>query len=135
MALAVGSSCAASWLGSNPGWPSAAEMSQACTAASRAQAAAAAGAGNGPCGSGVGTAPLSLWIPAHAVRATVSAGSMRSATRPSRRPEGMPGADGGRALRHRYLALFLQALRAPGAGPLPGHAADPAELAARWHGN
>jgi AcrR family transcriptional regulator len=46
----------------------------------------------------------------------------------------MPGADGGRALRHRYLALFLQALRAPGAGPLPGHAADPAELTARWRG-
>jgi len=46
----------------------------------------------------------------------------------------MPGADGGRALRHRYLALFLQALRAPGAGPLPGHTADPAELAARWRG-
>jgi AcrR family transcriptional regulator len=44
----------------------------------------------------------------------------------------MPGGDGGRASRHRYLALFLQALRAPGAGPLPGHAADPAELAARW---
>ena len=45
-----------------------------------------------------------------------------------------PGDEGGRALRHRYLALFLQALRAPGAGPLPGHAAEPAELAARWRG-
>jgi AcrR family transcriptional regulator len=46
----------------------------------------------------------------------------------------LPGADGGRALRQRYLALFLQALRAPGAGPLPGHPAGPAELAARWRG-
>jgi AcrR family transcriptional regulator len=46
----------------------------------------------------------------------------------------LPGDEGGRTLRHRYLALFLQALRAPGAGPLPGHAADPAELAARWRG-
>jgi AcrR family transcriptional regulator len=44
----------------------------------------------------------------------------------------LPGDEGGRALRHRYLALFLQALRAPGAGPLPGYAAEPAELAARW---
>lgn len=43
----------------------------------------------------------------------------------------LPGADGGHALRHRYLALFLQALRAPGAGPLPG-GPDPAELTGRW---
>jgi AcrR family transcriptional regulator len=43
----------------------------------------------------------------------------------------LPGTDGGQALRHRYLALLLQALRAPGAGPLPG-GPDPAELAGRW---
>jgi AcrR family transcriptional regulator len=46
----------------------------------------------------------------------------------------LPGDEEGRALRRRYLALFLQALQAPGAGPLPGHAAEPAELAARWRG-
>jgi AcrR family transcriptional regulator len=45
----------------------------------------------------------------------------------------LPGADGGHALRHRYLALLLQALRAPGAGPLPS-GPDPAELAGRWSG-
>ena len=44
----------------------------------------------------------------------------------------MPSPDGGLALRRRYLALALQALRAPAAGPLPGPAADPGELAARW---
>ena len=43
----------------------------------------------------------------------------------------LPGADGGRALRHRYLALVLQALRAPGGGPLPS-GPDPAELVNRW---
>jgi AcrR family transcriptional regulator len=43
----------------------------------------------------------------------------------------LPGADGGRALRHRYLALLLQALRAPGAGPLPD-GPDPSELTGRW---
>ncbi len=43
----------------------------------------------------------------------------------------LPGADGGRALRHRYLAVVLQALRAPGDGPLP-RGPDPAELANRW---
>lgn len=43
----------------------------------------------------------------------------------------LPGADGGHALRHRYLALLLQALRAPGAGPLPS-GPDPAELTGRW---
>src|SRR5580692_10447666 len=37
----------------------------------------------------------------------------------------LPGADGGHALRHRYLALVLQALRAPGGGPLPS-GPDPA---------
>jgi AcrR family transcriptional regulator len=45
----------------------------------------------------------------------------------------LPGADGGRGLRHRYLALLLQALRAPGAGPLPGVPATPDELAGRWN--
>lgn len=45
----------------------------------------------------------------------------------------LPGDAGGRALRRRYLTLLLQALRAPGTGPLPGRAASPAELAARWH--
>jgi AcrR family transcriptional regulator len=46
----------------------------------------------------------------------------------------LPGSDGGHALRRRYLALLLQALRAPGAEPLPGPPANPAELAARWRG-
>jgi AcrR family transcriptional regulator len=46
----------------------------------------------------------------------------------------MPSADNGPALRQRYLTLLLQALRAPGLGPLPGPAPDPAELAARWLG-
>jgi hypothetical protein len=46
----------------------------------------------------------------------------------------LPGADAGDALRDRYLALLLQALRAPGAGLLPGEPAGPAELAARWRG-
>ena len=44
----------------------------------------------------------------------------------------LPGTDGGRALRHRYLELLLQALRAPGSGPLPGPAADPGDVAGRW---
>ena len=44
----------------------------------------------------------------------------------------LPGADGGRALRHRYLALLLQALHAPGAGPLPS-GPDPSELTGRWN--
>jgi AcrR family transcriptional regulator len=44
----------------------------------------------------------------------------------------LPGGDGGHALRRRYLALLLQALRAPAAEPLPGRPAGPAELAARW---
>jgi len=42
--------------------------------------------------------------------------------------------DGGHALRRRYLALLLQALRAPGAEPLPGPPAGAAELSARWRG-
>jgi AcrR family transcriptional regulator len=44
----------------------------------------------------------------------------------------LPGGDEGQALRRRYLALLLQALRAPGAGPLPGRAAGQAEFAGRW---
>jgi AcrR family transcriptional regulator len=44
----------------------------------------------------------------------------------------LPGPDGGRALRHRYLALLLQALHAPAAGPLPS-GPDPSELASRWN--
>ena len=44
----------------------------------------------------------------------------------------VPGPDGGSALRRRYLNLILQALGAPGAGPIPGPAAQPADLAARW---
>jgi AcrR family transcriptional regulator len=45
----------------------------------------------------------------------------------------LPGSDGGHALRRRYLALLLQALRAPGAGPLPD-GPDPSELTGRWNG-
>ena len=44
----------------------------------------------------------------------------------------LPGTDDGDALRQRYLALLLQALRAPGAEPLPGRPAGPGEFAARW---
>jgi AcrR family transcriptional regulator len=44
----------------------------------------------------------------------------------------LPGSDGGDELRRRYLALILQALRAPGASPLPGRPADQYETAARW---
>ena len=43
----------------------------------------------------------------------------------------LPGPDGGHDLRHRYLALVLQSLRAPGGGPLPS-GPDPATLAGRW---
>lgn len=43
-----------------------------------------------------------------------------------------PGPDDGAALRRRYLGLVLQALRAPGAGPLPGPAAQAADMIARW---
>jgi AcrR family transcriptional regulator len=54
----------------------------------------------------------------------------------------VPSRDDSPALRRRYLALVLQALRAPGSGPrstpgsgpLPGPVPDPAELAARWLG-
>jgi AcrR family transcriptional regulator len=44
----------------------------------------------------------------------------------------LPGDDGGHGLRRRYLALILQALRAPGAAPLPGRPAEIDETAARW---
>jgi hypothetical protein len=44
----------------------------------------------------------------------------------------LPGAGRGRGLRHRYLALALQALRAPGSEPLPGRAAVESDLTARW---
>ena len=46
----------------------------------------------------------------------------------------LPGPDRGRELRHRYLALALQALRAPGNEPLPGSAAVESDLTARWRG-
>jgi AcrR family transcriptional regulator len=44
----------------------------------------------------------------------------------------VPGPDRGAALRHRYLALLLQALRAPVKAPLPGPPARQADLVARW---
>jgi AcrR family transcriptional regulator len=44
----------------------------------------------------------------------------------------LPGPDRGRALRHRYLALALQALGAPGSEPLPVPAAVESDLTARW---
>src|ERR1700727_211140 len=44
----------------------------------------------------------------------------------------VPDAGRGQELRRRYLVLLMQALRAPGGGPLPGLAAGGAELAARW---
>lgn len=44
----------------------------------------------------------------------------------------MPGTDGGRALRRRYLALLLQALHAPGDDPLPGWPPEQSDLARRW---
>jgi AcrR family transcriptional regulator len=44
----------------------------------------------------------------------------------------LPGPDRGRALRRRYLALALQALRAPISEPLPGRAAIESDLTARW---
>ena len=54
----------------------------------------------------------------------------------------VPSRDHSPALRRRYLALVMQALRVPDSGPqhgsqadpLPGPAPDPAELAARWRG-
>lgn len=47
----------------------------------------------------------------------------------------LPGADGGAALRRRYLALVLQALHVPAEGTLPGRPARRADLAARWGGS
>jgi len=44
----------------------------------------------------------------------------------------MPGAERGAALRRRYLALILQALRATHADRLPGPAAAERDLTARW---
>jgi AcrR family transcriptional regulator len=44
----------------------------------------------------------------------------------------LPGPDGGADLRHRYLALLLQALHAPANAPLPGPPARQADLVARW---
>jgi len=44
----------------------------------------------------------------------------------------LPGADEGAALRHRYLALLLQALRTPVQAELPGPPAQQADLIARW---
>ena len=44
----------------------------------------------------------------------------------------LPGADEGAALRHRYLALLLQALHTPVEAKLPGPPARQADLTARW---
>jgi AcrR family transcriptional regulator len=44
----------------------------------------------------------------------------------------LPGADEGAALRHRYLALILQALHTPVEAKLPGPPARQADLTARW---
>jgi AcrR family transcriptional regulator len=44
----------------------------------------------------------------------------------------LPGPGGGAALRHRYLALLLQALHNPVEARLPGPAARQADLVARW---
>jgi AcrR family transcriptional regulator len=44
----------------------------------------------------------------------------------------LPGADEGAALRHRYLALLLQALHTPVEAKLPGPPARQADLIARW---
>jgi AcrR family transcriptional regulator len=46
----------------------------------------------------------------------------------------LPGPQRGRTLRHRYLALALEALRAPARNPLPGAPAAEADLTARWGG-
>ncbi len=45
---------------------------------------------------------------------------------------GLPGADEGTALRHRYLTLLLQALHTPVEAKLPGPPARRADLTARW---
>jgi hypothetical protein len=44
----------------------------------------------------------------------------------------LPGEDEGAALRHRYLALLLQALHTPVEAKLPGPPARQADLTARW---
>ena len=44
----------------------------------------------------------------------------------------LPASDGGAALRRRYLALLLEALRAPVRARLPGSPARQADLVARW---
>lgn len=44
----------------------------------------------------------------------------------------LPGGDGGAGLRHRYLALVLQALRNPVEAALPGPPARQSDLVARW---
>jgi AcrR family transcriptional regulator len=44
----------------------------------------------------------------------------------------LPGPDRGRDLRHRYLELLLQALRAPAIAELPGQPASEPDLSARW---
>jgi AcrR family transcriptional regulator len=44
----------------------------------------------------------------------------------------LPAANGGTALRRRYLALLLEALRWPGRAKLPGPPARQADLVARW---
>jgi AcrR family transcriptional regulator len=44
----------------------------------------------------------------------------------------LPGADGGRGLRHRYLTLLLDALRPGDRLALPGPPPAPEALAARW---
>jgi AcrR family transcriptional regulator len=44
----------------------------------------------------------------------------------------LPGPDRGRALRHRYLDVVLQALRAPVSEPLSGAPAEEADLTVRW---
>jgi AcrR family transcriptional regulator len=44
----------------------------------------------------------------------------------------LPGADGGAALRHRYLTVVLDALRPGDRLPLPGRPPAPGALAARW---
>lgn len=44
----------------------------------------------------------------------------------------LPGPDRGAGLRHRYLALLLQALHAPAQAPLPGPPVRQADLTARW---
>jgi len=43
-----------------------------------------------------------------------------------------PTPDLGELARRHYVNLVLQALHAPGAGPIPGPAASPSDLAARW---